>query len=119
MLLTKQFEGPDDIEAQLASVSADAIPGDPISLRLSVATDAPRALVRDSAPVAAASRSAFDAWAHPAQATQKRSLSITFSPRNVTLRARRPDLRPIALSLLLDADAAAHPSRLSVRESLH
>ena len=50
VLLTKRFEGRDEIEAQLTSVSADAIPGDPISLQLTVAADAPRAPVGDRVP---------------------------------------------------------------------
>jgi hypothetical protein len=50
VLLTKEFEGRDEIEAQLASVTVEPIPGDPISLRLRVAKDAPRATVRSRVP---------------------------------------------------------------------
>ncbi len=50
VLLTKEFEGRDEIEAQLANVAAEPIPGDPISLRLRTPEDAPRARVRGRVP---------------------------------------------------------------------
>jgi uncharacterized protein DUF6984 len=50
VLLTKEFEGRDEIEAQLADVTVALVTDDPISLRLHIPEDAPRARVRERVP---------------------------------------------------------------------